>query len=220
MKSFFKSFFLAVIVGGGVLLVFSVYRAQTAIPRLLEKIFSEDSSDRFYSYATRISGQQSLQVARLQRMEVHERTSKAQAFGFSLPDVIISARFPVEYNYSVSLSSSWRFEKRDHMLWVYAPELRGQTPAVNVSEMKFEIKKGSFIRDENLVKERLQKELTGYLAENSIALREQVRDEARKAIEQFVRTWVAFQFAEDATVLPIKVIFPGEKVDEAQKAAP
>ncbi|KYG62393.1 hypothetical protein AZI86_16285 [Bdellovibrio bacteriovorus] len=220
MKNSFKMTFLAVIIGGGALLMYSVYRTQNVVPHLLEKIFSEDVNDKFHAYATKVSGKQSLHVARLNRMEIYERTSKAKAFGFSLPDVIVSITFPVEYNYNVSLTAGWKFEKRDGMLMVYAPELSGQTPAVNVSEMKFEIKKGSFIRDENQVRERLQKELTGFLSENSIALREQVRTEARLSIEQFVRGWVASQVTENTTALPIKVLFPGENADAPPSGTP
>jgi hypothetical protein len=208
-----------VFIGGGALLIYSVYRTQTAVPRLLSRLITEDVNDRFSSYATTISGKQSLQVARLNRMEVYERTSKAQAFGISLPDVIVSVQFPVEYNFNVSLAAPWKFEKRNKVLWVYAPELSSQTPAVNISEMKFEIRKGSFLRNENDVKEKLQKELTGYLAENSILLREQVRSESRKSVEQFVRAWVASQFADaDTQNLPIKVLFPGESADATNSA--
>lgn len=220
MMNSFKIIFLAGIIGGGALLMYSVYRTQTAVPQLLEKIFSEDVNDRFHAYATKVSGKQNLHVARLNRMEIYERTSKAKAFGFSLPDVVVSITFPVEYNYNVSLVAGWKFEKRDGMLLVYAPELSGQSPAANLSEMKFEIKKGSFLRDENQVRERLQKELTGFLSENSIALREQVRTEARMSIEQFVRGWVASQVTDNTTSLPIKVLFPGENPETASALAP
>lgn len=213
MKNSFKILLLAFFIGGGALLTYAVYRTQNAVPQLLEKIFSEDVSDRFHAYATKVSGKQSLHVARLNRMEIYERTSKAKAFGFSLPDVVISFTFPVEYNYNVSLVAGWRFEKREGMLYVFAPELSGQTPAVNLSEMKFEIRKGSFLRDENQVRERLQKELSGFLSENSIHLREKVRNEARSSIEQFVRGWVASQVTDNTTTLPIKVIFPRENPD-------
>lgn len=220
MKNLLKIFSFVAVIGGGALLVYSFYRAQTSLPRLLEKIYSEDMTDRFRSYATRISAQQNLQVARLNRVEVYERTSKAQAFGFSLPEVVVSVSFPVEYNYGISLTAPWRFAKEEGMLVVYPPELSGQTPAVNISEMKFEVKKGSILRDEDHVKERLQKELTGYLAGNSIALRSQVRAEARKSVERFVRSWLGTQFSERATILPIKVLFPGENSDTVPSAAP
>ncbi len=193
--------------------MYSVYRTQTALTRALDRIFTEDVSDRFQSYATTISGRQSLLVAKLDRMESYERTSTAKALGIPLPEVVVNLSFPVEYNFSVSLQAPWRFEKKDNMIWVFAPELSGQTPAVNVSKMKFEVKKGSFIRNETAVKERLQQELSAYLAENSIKLREDVRSEARSSVEQFVRTWVRSQFAEAPPDIPIKVLFPNQNAD-------
>jgi hypothetical protein len=216
MKRLIPILTLVAFIGGGVFLAYSVYKAQTAVPRLLERIFSEDVNERFSAYATQISGRQHLQVARLQRVEVYERTSKAQAFGFNLPEVIVSVSFPVEYNYNVSLTAPWKFEKYKNMIYVFAPELSGQTPAVNISEMKFEIKKGSILRDEEAVREKLQKELTGYLSENSIALRDKVREEARRSIEQFVRNWISTQFEGGSAKLPIQVLFPGESPNSLQ----
>jgi hypothetical protein len=220
MKSILKILSGLLILIAIVSIVFFIYRKETSVPRMLEHLFSEDVNNRFLSYAARISGKQNLHVARLNRVEVYERTSKAQILGISLPDIVVSVSFPVEYNFNLSLVAPWKFEKRNQTLWVYAPELAAQTPAVNVSEMKFVVQKGSFLRNENDVKEKLQKELTGYLSENSIQLKKDVRSEARKSVEQFVRTWVASQFAEtDASRIQIRVVFPGEN-DEASSPTP
>lgn len=201
---------LVVFIAMGGVLIQSIRSTTQGLSQILERLFVEDVSERFHAYAMRISGKQNLHVARLDRTESYERTSKAKALGIPLPDIVVSLTFPVEYNYHVSLQAPWKFEKRDQMIWVYAPELSGQTPAVNISKMKFETKKGSFFRDEQVVRERLQSELSGKLSENSIALRESVRAEARQAIESFVRTWVRSQFADAPENIPIKVLFPGE----------
>lgn len=211
MKKIFVFIALVVLIGGGVFVIKTLQQTQTALSRVLDRLFVEDISDRFQSYATRISGKQNLHVARLDRMETYERTSQARALGIPLPDIVVSLSFPVEYNYHVNLQAPWKFEKRDHMIWVYAPELSGQTPAVHISKMKFETKKGSFFRDEQAVRERLQQELAAKLSENSVALRESVRGEARSSIENFVRTWVRSQFAEAPPDIPIRVVFPGEE---------
>lgn len=181
---------------------------------LFDDVFVEEISHKFHSYATQVTGKQSLQVAKLQQMEVYERTSKAKTWGISLPDVVVSAEFPVEYNFNVSLIAPWKFERRENELIVHVPEISSQTPAVNVSQIKFKIEKGSILRNEADAKEKLQKELHTFVVDNSILLKDKVRDEARNSIRDFIQNWLS-QNTGQSFSQNIRVVFPNEKTDTA-----
>lgn len=176
----------------------------------------EDITYRFHSYQREIAGKQSLHVAQLKQVEVYQRTSQAKFWSLPLPDVVVSASFPVEYNFNVSLAVPWEFEKVGQVLVVKVPEISSQTPAVNISELIFEVKKGSILRNEDQAKELLQKDLRLFLIENSIVLKNDVREVARKAIKDFLQNWIV-KSSGDKSSYEIEVRFPEELSMEQTK---
>ncbi|UXR63420.1 hypothetical protein EZJ49_10065 [Bdellovibrio bacteriovorus] len=184
----------------------TTYRASSST---MPDLFTEEITDRFYAYATKITGKQSLYVAKLQQTEVFERTSRAKALWFDLPSVVVKAEVPVEYNYFVNLTAGWRFEKNQTILVVYVPDLTSSKPAVDIAGMKLGIEKGSILRNEQESLQRLSQELSGLLVDRSIEHRALVREQARKSVEDFVRAWLgtAFQLKDDQS---IEVRFSGE----------
>ncbi|WP_347358866.1 hypothetical protein [Bdellovibrio sp.] len=173
-------------------------------------LFTEEVTDRFYAYATKITGKQSLYVAKLQQTEVFERTSHAKALWFDLPSIVIKAEIPVEYNYFVNLTAGWRFEKDQATLIVHIPDLTSSKPAVDIAGMKLGIEKGSILRNEKESLQKLAQDLSGLLVDRSIENRVLVREQARKSVQEFVRAWlgVAFNLKDDQL---IEVRFPGEQ---------
>ena len=88
----------------------------------------------FTSYATTLRPGQRLQFATLSQHEVFTRKDESSlAFGYiPLPDVIVEARAPVTYTYYLDLNDRWDFLLREGVIWVTAPEIRFNKPAVPV----------------------------------------------------------------------------------------
>lgn len=163
----------------------------------------------FVSYATTITNSQHLEFATLKQMEIFTRTEAAStAFGYvPLPDVVVEARAPVEYTYYLDLKGKWQFSLHDGIIEVFAPPIRANKPAVDVSALSYEVKKGRFKTAEAL--ENLKQSITSLVklqAKENIPL---VRETGRRETEEFVAHWLARSFA-DGRNYPVKVYFPGE----------
>jgi hypothetical protein len=165
----------------------------------------------FVSYATEVSGGQKLQFATLKEMEVFERTDRAQVLWgqLELPEVVVRAEAPVEYTYYLDLEERWDLLLEDTTVLVRAPPIRFNTPAIDVSRLKYEIKSGSVFRDEALALENLRRglgQLARERATTNIAL---VREVGRKETTEFVRTWLLSRY-DDAASYHIEVVFADE----------
>jgi len=165
----------------------------------------------FSSYATQLQGNNRLQVATLQQLEVFERKDEAALFWgqLALPDVIVEARAPIEYTYYLDLKEPWSFALEGRSVLVKAPAIRYNAPAVDVSALRYEIRKGSILRDETAVIEKLRQglsELSKQRARGHVAL---VRDTARRQTEDFVETWLKTRFS-DGGAFRARVTFADE----------
>lgn len=166
----------------------------------------------FTSYATALSGSQYLQFATLSQQETFTRTDESSLlFGYiPLPDVIVQASAPVTYTYYLDLNARWDFVLRDGVIWVTAPDIKYNKPALDVSHITYEIKKDSHFRDTSDALENLRSSMTSlcYLkARTNIDL---VRETGRRQTEAFVQNWLAKSFA-DGRNYPVKVRFRSEK---------
>jgi hypothetical protein len=163
----------------------------------------------FVSYATTLTNSQRLQFATLRQMEIFTRTEEpSTAFGYvPLPDVVVEARAPVEYTYYLDLNARWDFRLHDGVLEVFAPPIRANKPALDVSALTYEVKKGHFKTAEAL--DNLKSSISSLVilrAKDNIPL---VRETGRHETEQFVERWLTRAFA-DGKQYPVKVYFPGE----------
>ena len=183
--------------------------------RQLEKVasaFKQGSvTTTFTSYATTISGSQYLQFATLSQQEVFTRKDESSmAFGYiPLPDVIVEATAPVTYTYYLDLNARWDFRLQDGVIYVIAPNIKYNKPAVDVSRIDYEVKKNSLIRNTTEAMENLKSSITWLSykkAEANIGL---VRETGRKQTETFVHNWLAKSFA-DGKNYPVKVMFQNE----------
>jgi hypothetical protein len=165
----------------------------------------------FTSYATTVSGSQFLQVASLNQTEMFTRKDESSlAYGYiPLPDVIVQATAPVSYTYYLDLNDRWDFHLRDGVIWVVAPELKYNKPAVDVSRVTFEIKKKSFIRDNGEAMEHLRSSITWLSYQKAQANIELVRETGRRQAEAFVQNWLSKAFT-DGKNYPVKVAFRSE----------
>src|SRR3990172_9295595 len=163
------------------------------------------------SCATEMSGSQKLQFATLRETEVFERTDRAQVLWgqLELPEVVVRAEAPVEYTYYLDLEERWNFLLEGPTVRVQAPPVRFNSPAIDVSRLRYEVKSGSVFRDEALALENLKRglgELSRARAAENVAL---VRELGRKKTAEFVRTWLLSRY-DDASSYYIEVTFADE----------
>lgn len=165
----------------------------------------------FASYATEVSGTTYLQFATLRQVEAFERKDEATVLWgqLALPDVVVEARAPVEYTYYLDLNKSWTLKLEGDTILVLAPPIEFNTPALDASALRFEVREGSVFRDEAAVLEQLRRglsDLAKLRARQHVAL---VRETGRRRTEQFVETWLARAFSDGARHRA-KVTFPDE----------
>jgi hypothetical protein len=152
----------------------------------------------FRSYATQLHGTSRLQFAELRQVEAFERRdSESLLWGtLSLPDVVVEARAPVEYTYFLDLEKEWRFRLEGKDVEVLAPAVEWNRPAVDVSALRYVVREGSVLRDEQIVQDRLRSELTALAARRAREHVPLVREAGRRKVEGFVETWLLHRFAD------------------------
>jgi len=165
----------------------------------------------FTSYATTLSGSQFLQFASLSQQETFTRTDESTLLGYiPLPEVIVEASAPVTYTYYLDLNAHWDFVLRDGVIWVTAPDIKYNKPALDVSRITYEVKKDSHFRNTSEAMENLRSSMTWMSYRKAQANIPLVRETCRQQTEAFVQNWLAKSFA-DGKKYPVKVRFRTEK---------
>jgi hypothetical protein len=172
----------------------------------------------FRGYATEVSGTSRLQFAELRQEEAFERRdSEAVLWGtLALPDVVVEARAPVTYTYYLDLDKEWRFRLEGREVQVVVPPVEWNRPALDVSALRFEVRAGSVLRDEQVVLDRLRGELTPLLERRARQNVPLVREAGRRKVEAFVETWLVQRFA-DGRGYRARVVFADEPAAEAPR---
>lgn len=167
---------------------------------------------RFLSYATRVNGTSYLQFASVQQTEVFRRTDKATALwgAWELPEVVVEATAPVEYTYYLDLDEEWRFFKEGNKILVVAPRPRFNKPAVDASEIRYEVREASLFRDSDAALARLKEGLTRMSMARARENLELVRELGRRKVEEFVRNWLIQAFG-DGGDYRVEVLFADEE---------
>jgi len=165
----------------------------------------------FASYATSVTGSNYLQFATLKQTEVFTRTDKSATLwgSLELPDVVVSATAPVEYTAYVDLNDEWRFDLTGQTLEVLAPPIRFNLPAINASEIRYEIRQGSLLRDEDESLEELKRGLTQMSIRRSRDHLPLVREMGRRKTQEFVENWLVQSF-DDGREYRVRVLFADE----------
>lgn len=161
----------------------------------------------FISYATTVTNQQYLQFATLKQMEVFTETD-VRTLGVVDFEAIVEARAPVEYTYYLDLNGKWEFVVKDNVIYVQAPPIRANKPAVDVSKLTYETKKYRPYLSAAAEK-RLKQNLTGLVSLRSRENIPLVKETGRKQVAEFVEGWLLKSFT-DGPVYAVKVYFPGE----------
>ena len=222
---------VAILVGGGLY----VFRSLRELPgdavdktrEVLKEVQSVAAAFRrgtiettFISYAASVTGSNYLQFATLRQTEVFTRQDHASLLwgSLELPEVVVSATAPVEYTAYLDLDDTWRFELRDRLLRVVAPEIRFNKPAVDASEIRYEVRQSSLLRDEDEAIEKLKEGLTAMSVDRAQEHVPLIRELGRSKTREFVQNWLLRTF-EDGEEFVVEVAFadeepaPGPKLD-------
>ncbi len=218
---------VAIVVGAAVYLVKSMIdvprdmagqgrQALEGIQKIAQAFNAGRVTTTFISYATEVSGSNYLQFATLKQMEVFERTdARTTLWGqLALPEVMVEARAPVETTYYLDLNSRWEMQLEEQKVFVTAPEIRFNTPAVDASAIRYEVREGSIFRDEEEVLAKLRDglmEMSRQRAEENIEL---IRELGRRKTQEFVEKWLAHTF-DDGTSYGVEIRFADEPVPTA-----
>jgi hypothetical protein len=224
---------VALIVAGGFLYVFRSARSlpgevaetgRQALSQLREvaAAFRTGSvTTTFRGDATSVVGTTRLQFAELRQEETFERRDAAAVLWgtLALPDVVVEARVPVVYTYFLDLDKEWRFRLEEGIVHVSVPAVEWNRPAPDVSALRFSVREGSLLRDEQLVLGRLRAELTPLLDRRARAQVPLVRETGRRKVEAFVETWLVRRFS-DGQAYRARVMFADERQATAIPHAP
>lgn len=186
--------------------------------RSLVAAFRQGSvTTRFVSYATEMSGSSYLQFATLEQVEVFERTDRATVLWgqLALPDVVVRAEAPVEYTYYLDLDEPWTLDIEDNHVLVYAPEIQANTPAIDISSIRYEIAAESVLRNEEQALENLRRGLSSLAKQRAVDNVALVRELGRKKTAEFIRNWLLANY-DDAGAFRIDIVF----ADEANVVSP
>jgi hypothetical protein len=165
----------------------------------------------FTSYAASVGGSQDFQFGHITEHVVFTRKDeKTYGWGYvPMPDVIVEADAPVNFIYYLNLNDRWDFQLRDGTIYVIAPDIKYNKPAVDISKVTYTVKKDSILRNTTDAMENLRASITSMSfkkAEENIPL---IRETGRKQTETFVQNWLSKSFA-DGHKYPVKVLFRAE----------
>ena len=142
------------------------------------------------------------------------------AFGYiPLPDVIVEATAPVTYTYYLDLNARWDFLLKDGVVWVTAPDIRFNKPAVDPSRITYQVKKNSFIRNTTEAMENLKSSISWLSYKKAQTNIDLVRETGRTQTEAFVQNWLAKAFT-DGKNYPVKVRFRSETQNKGKEKFP
>ena len=200
---------VAILVGGGLWVFESLRRlpadAVAGSRKLTRELVAVAEAFRqgrieiaFTSYATSVTGSSYLQFATLRQTEVYTRQDEASLLwgALELPEVVVSATAPVEYTYYLDLDDSWDFRLDDGTLQVTAPPIRFNRPAVDASEIRYEVRASSLLRDEDAALELLKQGLTVMSERRAREHVVLVREVGRTKVREFVERWLAGNFGD------------------------
>lgn len=184
--------------------------------RDVAKAFSEGTVETsFLTFATEISGTSYLQFATLEQMELFRREDYATTLWgqLELPEVVIEATAPVQYTYYLDLEGDWNFELDGDTVHVRAPSIRFNKPAIDPSQLRFDVRSESWFRDEDEAIEKLRAGLTAMARQKAQANVDLVRETGRRKTEDFVATWLLTEIGApaDRSRWRVEVVFADEE---------
>ena len=157
-----------------------------------------------------------LELATLTSVETFSREdTTTYAWGF-LPASTTTAeiRVPVTYRYHLRLSEPWRLATRGNVCIVLAPQLQASLPpAIDTGRMEKRGASGWATFDKNVLLDELEKDITRHISRRATDAKhlDLVREQCRRSVADFVKTWLANKMQWPNKLNAIIVIFPDER---------
>lgn len=199
-----------------VFIILTAYIVNQKIPSSTPALEStEHLNISFTTYLNQIKGSKKLQLAEITSTEVIERTSEFSIFWnlVRLPDVVVQARIPTTYTYSINLEDPFKIEIHGSQVVVRAPALTPGVPAPNVSGISYEVTEKSLFRDSSAALEELRKTITPLLNQRAELNTKLAMAHARKELISLTEIWIKQnpQF-NSISKNDIEVVFSNEKM--------
>lgn len=183
--------------------------------KLAQAINTRTINKEYISTATRLAGTTRLQVATIRQVEIFERRDSSMIWGIQLPDVVVSARAPIEYTYYIDLTDALDFYLLDDRhLYAVVPGLKYNKPAIDISQIDYTVQKGSVVRNHDAAVQALRTTMTEQSLKRARDNLELAREMARREIAWFVQKFIGDSF-DLAVDLPVTVVFRDEPLPEA-----
>lgn len=157
-------------------------------------ISHEELKPKWQSYIHSVEGQNSLQVAKIETFQRFSHIAERKLVKYFDRSIEVSVEAPSEIVYYVPLKNAqWEFFVSDdgRRLYVIAPQIEFNTPAISIKDLKFTIEKSRIFGDVEAAQEELRDQLPDLLAEGAREQIPSVRDTARRQVKEFVRNWFA-----------------------------
>ena len=167
-----------------------------------------------------------LELAKMESWESFKRSSTMILFNREVPGTrtIVEARVPATYRYHVRLNDPWDIRIASGTCTILAPALQPTLPpAIDTQRMQLVTDEGILAFDGEQEMRRLIESITPTLNENArnpqnIA---QIREPARRTVEEFVRNWLLSKDAwGDERIERVVVYFADEGAVPPPEAAP
>ncbi len=180
-----------------------------------------DVTERFVSSIPEIdsTGGGNLELATVNATETFTRSDERRVLWdvVSLGTTVTEIKVPVTYRYHLRLDDPWRVEVAEHTCTVWSPAIRAaQPPAIHTEGMEKRVEESWLRFDGADQLAELEKSITPRLRlyaqdPRHVAL---VREESRRTVANFVRTWLLIQDQWRSDRLrTITVIFADESPD-------
>jgi hypothetical protein len=163
---------------------------------------------------TKVDGKIRLELATAEITEIFRDSHKQTLWKLYLGETVAEITVPATFRYHLDPAGKWEIRARDRAAIVVAPPIEPSLPvAIHTDRMEMHRESGwaRFDKDKRL--EQLQRSITPELGQRAgdAAHIDQVREQARREVARFVRTWLMKEdmWREDAFT-SVVVLFPDE----------
>ncbi len=213
------------VIGIVAIAIYLINYSGEALKNIAQSFSSGKVVNEFYDYITKIEGMNRLQVASLHSVDTFSKSDSKKIIWdlIDLPDVVIEIRVPVEYTYFVDLKKKWEFkwEENEQSIIAISPRIECGTPAADISKMKIIEREGSFLRDVESVREKLQSEMSMNLVSVAPKKIPFILEAARSEIKVFLNNWFFSHYFKDSKIKPKEIIvfFENENISKETKTS-
>ena len=181
------------------------------IRQMIESFKKEEIVREYKTYATEIKGTNRLQAATLKTQETFTRTENlGYIWGLLKFSASVEISAPVEYTLYLELNDGWKFLINDPGtteitaldVYVIAPPIQANAPAIHVSEWQIKDGETSMFIDEGEVKNNLIRELETICQGQIRGKIDEVRETVRGEVSTFVTTWFVENRFKDSPINP------------------